>query len=115
MRTMLDRPAAYWGVRVLSEITGKAIGTVSNVKSFLKDRAWIEEYPHGFQLRNIKELLTLETVPMAFPVISDNTLTPQQAAGLSNIVRIITDVAADDLEKYCFLSLLAINLFSLPW
>ena len=57
MRTMLDRPAAYWGVRVLSEITGKAIGTVSNVKSFLKDRAWIEEYPHGFQLRNIKELL----------------------------------------------------------
>ena len=57
LRTMLDKPAACWGVRVLSEITGKAIGTVSNVKSFLKDRAWIEEYKHGFQLRNVKELL----------------------------------------------------------
>lgn len=57
LRTMLDKPTAFWGVRVLAEITGKAIGTVSNVKSFLKDRDWIEEYPHGFQLRNIKELL----------------------------------------------------------
>ncbi len=57
MRTILDKPNACWGVKALSEITGKAIGTVSNVKSFLRDRAWIEEYPHGFKLRNIKELL----------------------------------------------------------
>jgi hypothetical protein len=57
MRTMLDKPTDCWGVRTLSEITGKAIGTVSNVKSFLKERDWIEEYPRGFELRNIKELL----------------------------------------------------------
>ncbi len=57
MRTMLDKPSACWGVQALSEISKKAIGTVSNVKSFLKDRDWIEEYPHGFELRNIKELL----------------------------------------------------------
>lgn len=57
MRTILDKPYACWQVRVLSEITGKAIGMVSNVKSFLRERDWIEEYPHGFELRNIKELL----------------------------------------------------------
>lgn len=57
MRTLLDKPYACWGVKLLSEITGKAIGTVSNVKSFLKDRDWIEEYQHGFELKNIKELL----------------------------------------------------------
>lgn len=57
IRTLLDKPSAYRGVRELSEITGKAIGTVSNVKSFLKDRDWIEECPNGFQLKNIKELL----------------------------------------------------------
>ena len=57
IRTLLDKPKECWGVKLLSEITGKAIGTVSNVKSFLKDRDWIEEHPHGFELKNIKELL----------------------------------------------------------
>lgn len=57
MRTMLNDHKACWGVRALSDITGKAIGTVSNVKCFLKDRAWIEESSNGFELTNIKEFL----------------------------------------------------------
>lgn len=57
IRTMLDKPYERWGVKSLSEMTGKAIGTVSNVKNFLKDRLWIEEYQNGFELKNIKELL----------------------------------------------------------
>lgn len=57
MRTMLDNPFACWQVRSLAEITNKSIGMVSNVKGFLCERAWIEEYSHGFELRNIKELL----------------------------------------------------------
>ena len=57
LRTMLNTPFACWQVNVLSEITSKSIGMVSNVKSFLRDRDWIEEYPHGFELRNIKEIL----------------------------------------------------------
>ena len=57
MRTMLERPFACWQVKSLSEITNKSIGMVSNVKAFLCERDWIEEYPHGFELKNIKELL----------------------------------------------------------
>lgn len=57
MRTMLDKPHSVWQVKLLSELTGKAIGTVSNVKKFLLDQEWIEETPQGFVLRNIKELL----------------------------------------------------------
>ncbi len=57
IRTLLDKPKECWGVKLLSEKTCKAIGTVSNVKSFLKDRDWIEEHTHGFELKNIKELL----------------------------------------------------------
>lgn len=57
MRTMLDRPFACWQVNVISEITNKSIGMVSNVKSFFRERDWIEEYPNGFKLKNIKEIL----------------------------------------------------------
>lgn len=57
MRTMLDKPHSVWQVKLLSELTGKAIGTVSNVKRFLLDQDWIEETPQGFTLCNIKELL----------------------------------------------------------
>lgn len=57
MRTILDKPNSVWQVKQLSELTGKAIGTVSNVKKFLLDQDWIEETPQGFVLRNIKELL----------------------------------------------------------
>lgn len=57
LRTMLEKPNTYWGVKTLSEISGKAIGTVSNVKSFLYDRDWIEESAKGFKLKNINELL----------------------------------------------------------
>ena len=58
MRTVLDKPFASWQVKMLSEQTGKSIGMVSNVKSFLKDRAWLEESMRGeFRLTNIREML----------------------------------------------------------
>lgn len=58
MRTVLDKPFASWQVKMLSELTGKSIGMVSNVKSFLKDRAWLEESMRGeFRLTNIREML----------------------------------------------------------
>lgn len=57
MRTMLNFPEQQWQVITLAEVTGKAIGTVSNVKSFLRDRDWIKECANGFKLRNIQELL----------------------------------------------------------
>ena len=57
MRTILDKPETYWKVKDLSKITDKAIGTVSNVKSFLKERDFIDEFPSGFKIKNIKELL----------------------------------------------------------
>ncbi len=57
MRTILNQPDRCWKVQELSEITGKALGTVSNVKNFLKERDWIDDSPQGFKLKNIKELL----------------------------------------------------------
>lgn len=57
MRTMLDSPDQKWQVKKLAEITGKAIGTVSNVKSFLLNKAWIEDFPYCFKLCNIREML----------------------------------------------------------
>lgn len=57
MRTMLDQPDLLWQVKQLADLTGKAIGTVSNVKKFLVEQAWAEESVGGFRLRNIRELL----------------------------------------------------------
>lgn len=57
MRTMLDSPDQQWQVKKLAEITKKAIGTVSNVKSFLLDKAWIVEFSSGFELCSIREML----------------------------------------------------------
>ena len=57
IRTMLNVPQRQWQVKILAEESGKAIGTVSNVKSFLRDRDWIKESTPEFKLRNIKELL----------------------------------------------------------
>lgn len=57
MRTMLNLPQKQWQVITLSQESGKAVGTVSNVKSFLRDRDWIKENVSGFKLQNIKELL----------------------------------------------------------
>lgn len=57
MRTVLNNHRKIWQVKELSEITGKAIGTVSNVKNFLLDHAWIEELPGGFRVCNAKEML----------------------------------------------------------
>ena len=57
MRTMLNNSEQEWQVITLAEATGKAIGTVSNVKSFLRDKEWIEESSQGFKLCNFKEML----------------------------------------------------------
>jgi len=57
MRMMLEKPYAKWHVKKLSELTERAIGTVSNVKKYLLDRAWIEDSDQGFALCNIKEML----------------------------------------------------------
>lgn len=57
MRTMLDEPRRLWRVQELAEVSGKAIGSVSNVKRFLLDRAWIKAAPSGFRLCNIREML----------------------------------------------------------
>lgn len=57
MRIMLNVPQHQWQVRTLAQESGKAIGTVSNVKSFLRDRDWIKESTPEFKLQNIKEML----------------------------------------------------------
>ena len=57
IRTMLDDPDRYWKVKDLSEKSGKGLGTVSNVKSFLRDKDWLDEHDKGFRLKNISELL----------------------------------------------------------
>ena len=57
MRTVLNDYKKIWQVKELAQITGKAIGTVSNVKSFLLDHAWIEELPGGFRVCNVREML----------------------------------------------------------
>ncbi|MBR4050607.1 MAG: hypothetical protein IKK09_08940 [Clostridia bacterium] len=58
IRTMLDKPFEKWQVKQLCEETGKSLGMVSNVKRFLKERAWIDEDTEGkFGLIDIKELL----------------------------------------------------------
>ena len=58
IRTMLSDIERSWQVITLSKESNKAIGTVSNVKSFLRDRDWINETSRGeFKLQNIKEML----------------------------------------------------------
>lgn len=57
IRTMLNDYQKQWKVSALSQESGKAIGTVSNVKSFLLDRDWIQDENTGFRLKNIGELL----------------------------------------------------------
>lgn len=57
IRTMLNVPQRQWQVITLAQESGKAIGTVSNVKSFLRNRDWIKDCSHEFKLHNIKELL----------------------------------------------------------
>ena len=55
---MLSDIDRSWQVITLSKESNKAIGTVSNVKSFLRDRDWINETSRGeFKLQNIKEML----------------------------------------------------------
>lgn len=57
MRTMLNCPEKCWKIKTLAKESGKALGTISNVKFFLRDRDWIIECKDGFKLNNIKEML----------------------------------------------------------
>lgn len=58
IRTMLSDVERSWQVITLSRESNKAIGTVSNVKAFLRDRDWIYDTCSGeFKLQNIKEML----------------------------------------------------------
>ena len=54
-RTMLSETDRSWQVITLAQESNKAIGTVSNVKAFLRDRDWINDTSRGeFKLQNIK-------------------------------------------------------------
>ncbi len=57
IRTMLNETDKLWKVKELADVTGKAIGTVSNVKVFLTERDWIDDQLHSFRLKNISNLL----------------------------------------------------------
>lgn len=101
LRTMLNEPDRLWKVKELSEVTGKAIGTVSNVKAFLTQKDLIDEKPSAFRLKNVKELFcawsgeyhkkdsierqyyTLDTVPEAEAKISKWSLSHEKDAFLS--------------------------------
>ena len=55
---MLSDIERSWQVISLAQESDKAIGTVSNVKAFLRERDWITDASQGeFKLQNIKELL----------------------------------------------------------
>ena len=57
LRKMLSVPEKWWQVKELAEESGKAIGTVSNVKSFLADHEWIEEENGLFRICHLMELM----------------------------------------------------------
>ena len=57
LRTMLDDYTKIWQVKMLSELTQKSLGAVSNVKKFLLDKDYITIFDNGFRLNNISELL----------------------------------------------------------
>jgi len=57
LRTMLSDMHAVWTIKSLSETTGKALGTVYNVKKFMLEQDWIKKYPHGFTVQNADEIV----------------------------------------------------------
>lgn len=58
IRTMLEDIECFWQVITLAQKSKKAIGTVSNVKAFLRARDWIEETGRSeFRLTNAREML----------------------------------------------------------
>lgn len=57
LRTMLSMPNQTWQVKSLAAASGKSLGTVANVKSFLLDRDWLKEENGMFHIQNVKELL----------------------------------------------------------
>lgn len=59
IRTMLNDPEKLWKVKELSKATGKALGTVSNVKAYLNERDWLDDQGKSFRLKNIKELFRI--------------------------------------------------------
>lgn len=57
LREMTVHPYEAMYVKTIAEKTKKSIGAVSNVKAYLMEHGWAEEYEKGFRLCNIDELL----------------------------------------------------------
>lgn len=57
LREMMEHPYEAMYVKTIAEKTKKSIGAVSNVKAYLMEHGWAEEYEKGFRLCNIDELL----------------------------------------------------------
>ena len=57
LREMMVNPYEVMHVKTIAEKTKKSIGAVSNVKAYLTEHGWAEEYEKGFRLSNIDEML----------------------------------------------------------
>lgn len=101
LRTMLNEPDRLWKVKELSDVSGKSMGTVSNVKTFLFEKDFICIHDSMFRLKNIRGLLydwsreyhkkatierqfySLDTIPMIEAKISEWSLEHKNDAVLS--------------------------------
>ena len=57
IRTLLNNPSNPMKLKVIAERTGKSIGAVYNVKSYLEDHGWAEMTDEGILLCNTDEML----------------------------------------------------------
>ena len=57
LREMMVNPYEVMHVKTIAEKAKKSIGAVSNVKAYLIEHGWAEEYEKGFRLSNMDEML----------------------------------------------------------
>ena len=57
LREMMVTPYEVMHVKTIAEKAKKSIGAVSNVKAFLLEHGWAEEFNKGFRLSNTDEML----------------------------------------------------------
>ena len=57
LREMMVTPYEVMHVKTIAEKAKKSIGAVSNVKTYLLEHGWAEEYEKGFRLSNTDEML----------------------------------------------------------
>ncbi len=67
LRALLNHPRKIWTVQGLSRVTSVSMGQVSNVKSLLDYREWIEISKEGIKLARPKELLEEWASNYSFP------------------------------------------------